>query len=184
VGRRDLIKTESATVGEPVRPNEAYILAEQDKFQFHQWALDLVGARAVEQKKSSDYRIDGKILFPGDPKASKAERIILQVKGGKTGVKGMRDLRGVLDREKAATGVLMFLKPPMCDMVAETVSAGFLGHKAIQVLTHCTTGICVFRKGRRKRQNAERPGKTHPKPPQSHINATSKPPQSVLIARR
>jgi hypothetical protein len=29
------------------------------------------------------------------------EEVIIQVKGGKTGVKDVRDLRGVLDREKA-----------------------------------------------------------------------------------
>jgi hypothetical protein len=53
--------------------------------------------------------IDGKILFRDDLKASKAEQIIIQVKGGKTGVKDMRDLRGVPDRDKAAMGVLMSL---------------------------------------------------------------------------
>ena len=110
-----------------------------------------LGARPTEQKKGVDYGIDGRILFRDDRKASKAKRNIIQVKGGKTGVKNGRDLRGVLDREKAATGGLMFLEPPMCDMVAETVSAGFRGRKANQEVTHCTTGICIFGKGRRKK---------------------------------
>ena len=83
------------------------LLAEQDKFQFQWWALGLVGARPVEQRKGADHGIDGKILFRDDPKASKAEQIIIQVKGGKTGVKDVRDLRGVLDREKAAMGFLI-----------------------------------------------------------------------------
>ena len=105
-------KIEIITVGEPTTPNEAYVLAEQDKYQFQWWALGLVGARPVEQKKGADHGIDGKILFRDDPKAGKPEQIIIQVKGGKTGVKDVRDLRGVLDREKAAMGVLISLQPP------------------------------------------------------------------------
>ena len=120
------------TIGEPVTPADAAKLADQDKFQFQWWALGLVGARPVEQKKGADHGIDGKILFRDDPKASKAEQIIIQVKGGKTGVKDVRDLRGVLEREKAAMGVLISLQPPTKDMVAEAVSAGFYDHKTIQ----------------------------------------------------
>jgi hypothetical protein len=120
------------TIGEPVTPADAAKLADQDKFQFQWWALGLVGARPVEQKKGADHGIDGKILFRDDPKASKAEQIIIQVKGGKTGVKDVRDLRGVLDREKAAMGVLISLQPPTRDMVAEAVSTGFYEHKTIQ----------------------------------------------------
>jgi hypothetical protein len=92
----------------------------------------LLGAWPVEQKKGGDPGIDGTILFRDDPKASKAEQIVTQVGGGTTGVKDVRDLRGVLDREKAAMGVLISLQPPMRDMVAEAVSTGFYEHKTIQ----------------------------------------------------
>jgi DNA modification methylase len=122
-------KIEIVTVGEPVTPNEAFMLAEQDKYQFQWWALGLVGARPVEQKKGADHGIDGKILFRDDLKASKAEQIIIQVKGGKPGVKDVRDLRGVLDREKAAMGVLISLQPPTGPMEAAAASAGFYTHK-------------------------------------------------------
>ncbi len=125
-------KIEIITVGEPVTPNEAYVLAEQDKFQFQWWALGLVNARPVEQKKGADHGIDGKILFRDDPRMAKPEQIIIQVKGGKTGVKDVRDLRGVLDREKAAIGVLISLQPPTREMVAEAVSTGFYEHKTNQ----------------------------------------------------
>lgn len=43
-------KIEIITVGEPTTPNEAAVLAEQDKYQFQWWALGLVSARPVEQK--------------------------------------------------------------------------------------------------------------------------------------
>jgi len=122
-------KIEIVTVGEPVTPNEAYVLAEQDKFQFQWWALGLVGARPVEQKKGADRGIDGKILFRDDPRAARPEQIIIQVKGGKTGVKDVRDLRGVLDRERAAIGMLISLQPPTGPMETEAASAGFYEHK-------------------------------------------------------
>ena len=122
-------KIEIVTVGEPVTPNEAYVLAGQDKFQFQWWALGLVGARPVEQKKGADRGIDGKILFRDDPKAARPEQIIIQVKGGKTGVKDVRDLRGVLDRENAAIGILISLQPPTGPMETEAASAGFYEHK-------------------------------------------------------
>ena len=116
-------------IGEPTTPNEAATLAEDDKYQFQWWALGLVGARPVEQKKGADHGIDGKILFRDDPKAAKPEQIIIQVKGGKTGVKDVRDLRGVLDREKAAIGILISLQPPTGPMETEAASAGFYEHK-------------------------------------------------------
>jgi hypothetical protein len=125
-------KVEIITVGEPTTPNEAYALAEQDKYQFQWWALGLVGARPVEQKKGADHGIDGKILFRDDPGAAKPEQIVIQVKGGKTGVKDVRDLRGVIDREKAAIGILISLQPQTGPMESEAASVGFYEHK----LTH------------------------------------------------
>jgi hypothetical protein len=44
----------------------------------------------------------------------------------------VRDLHGVLEREKAAMGVLISLQPPTCDVVAEAASAGSYEHKSIQ----------------------------------------------------
>ena len=119
-------------IGEPTTPNEAATLADDDKYQFQWWALGLVGARPVEQKKGADHGIDGKILFRDEPKAAKAEQIIIQVKGGKTGVKDVRDLRGVLDREKAAIGILISLQPATGPMETEAASAGFYEHKTNQ----------------------------------------------------
>lgn len=122
-------KIEIITIGEPTTPNEAFILAGQDKYQFQWWALGLVGARPLEQKKGADHGIDGKILFRDDPQSVKPEQIIIQVKGGKTGVKDVRDLRGVLDRENAAIGVLISLSEPTGPMEAEAASVGFYEHK-------------------------------------------------------
>jgi hypothetical protein len=116
-------------VGEPATPADASRLAEEDKYQFQWWALGLVGARPEEEKKGADRGIDGKILFRDDPAAAKPEQIIIQVKGGKPGAKDVRDLRGVLERERAAMGVLILLQPPTGPMEAEAASAGFYEHK-------------------------------------------------------
>jgi site-specific DNA-methyltransferase (adenine-specific) len=119
-------------IGEPVSPEDAVKLAEDDKFQFQWWALGLVGARPEEQRKGADHGIDGKILFRDDPKSTKPEQVIIQVKGGKTSVKDVRDLRGVLDREQAAIGVLITLDEPTAPMKAEAASVGFYVHKTNQ----------------------------------------------------
>ena len=117
------------TVGEPITAADADDLARNDKFQFQWWALGLVGARPVEQKKGADKGIDGKILFRDDLQAAKPQQIILQVKGGKSGVRDVRDLRGVIEREGAAMGVLISVSAPTPQMIREAATAGFYTHK-------------------------------------------------------
>jgi len=111
-------------IGEPVSVPDAERLAESDPYQFQWWALGLVGARPVEQKKGSDKGIDGRIIFQGD-KPGTFESVILSVKAGHTGAAHVRDLKGVLDREKAAIGVLISMQEPTRDMKTEAVTAGF-----------------------------------------------------------
>ena len=84
----------------------------------------MVGARPVDEKKGADKGIDGKIIFQGD-KPGTFESVILSVKAGKTMVPHVRDLRGVLEREKAAIGVLISLQEPTGPMKTEAVTAGF-----------------------------------------------------------
>ena len=61
-----------------------------------------MGARPAEQKKGADKGIDGGLYFrdawPGD----KTKSIILSVTPGHVSAPHVRDLVGVLDREKAA----------------------------------------------------------------------------------
>ena len=68
-----------------------------------------------------------------DPDAMAA---LLASKSGLAGISGVsgdvRDLRGVLDREKAAIGLLITLQPPTRPMEVEAASIGFYEHK----LTH------------------------------------------------
>ena len=111
-------------IGEPVSVPDAERLAESDPYQFQWWALGLVGARPVEQKKGADKGIDGRIIFQGD-EPGVFESVILSVKAGKTGPTHGRDLKGVLDREKAPIGVLITMQDPTADMKTEAVTAGF-----------------------------------------------------------
>lgn len=111
-------------IGEPTSIPDAAALAAADPYQFQWWALGLVGARPVEQKKGADKGIDGKIVFQGDA-PGKFETVILSVKAGNTGVSHVRDLRGVLERDKAAIGVLISMQDPTGPMKDEAVTAGF-----------------------------------------------------------
>jgi len=113
-----------SVIGEPVSVPDAERLAESDPYQFQWWALGLVGARPAEQKKGSDKGIDGRIIFQGD-KPGVFESVILSVKAGHTGAAHVRDLKGVLDREKAAIGVLISMQEPTAPMKTEAVTAGF-----------------------------------------------------------
>ena len=111
-------------MGEPVSVPDAAALAVADPYQFQWWSLGLVGARPVEQKKGADKGIDGKIVFQEDG-AGKFNSVILSVKAGHVTVSQVRDLCGVLDREKAAIGVLISMEAPTKPMQTEAVTAGF-----------------------------------------------------------
>lgn len=110
-------------LGEPVSVPDAERLAESDPYQFQWWALGLVGARPADQKKGADKGIDGHIIFMGD-KPGTFESVILSVKAGKTQVSHVRDLLGVLDREKAVIGVLISMQEPTGPMKMEAATAG------------------------------------------------------------
>jgi DNA modification methylase len=105
-----------AVIGEPTTVDDAEELAGTDPYQFQWWALGLVGARPVEQRKGADKGIDGRLYFHAE-KSGKTDSIIFSVKAGHVNVAHVRDLRGVLDREKAAIGVLISLRsrPNQCE---------------------------------------------------------------------
>ena len=126
-------------VGEPVSLPDAIKLAKDDPYQFQWWALGLVGARPVEEKKGADKGIDGRIYFhEGDNRETK--QMVFSVKAGRLHATYVRDLRGVIDREKAAIGVLLALDEPTKAMRTEAASAGFYTspwgkHQRLQILT-------------------------------------------------
>jgi len=125
-------------LGEPTTADDAEQLAKDDPYQFQWWALGLIGARPAEGKKGADHGIDGRLFFFDE--GSAAKQLIVSVKAGKVSVPHVRDLVGVLDREKAQIGVLISFNEPTQPMRAEAASAGFytsLGHNysRVQLLT-------------------------------------------------
>lgn len=112
-------------LGDPKDLTSAQALALQDRYQFEWWALGLAEARpAQDKKKGADRGVDGDIKF-FDDNSSKAKSIVLQVKSGSVSVNMVRDLVGVVDREKAQIGVLITLEEPTRPMVQEALAAGF-----------------------------------------------------------
>lgn len=109
-------------VGEPVDLPSARQLAKQDRYQFQWWALSLIGARPVgEKKKGADKGIDGVIPFAED--GDKLRRVVVQVKSGHVGVKDIRELKTVVGSDPI--GVLLTMEEPTQPMITEAAEAGF-----------------------------------------------------------
>jgi site-specific DNA-methyltransferase (adenine-specific) len=127
-------------IGEPVSLPDAEALAAQDKYQFQWWALGLVGARPMEEKKGADQGIDGRIFFIDDA-SSDVKQVILSVKGGHLKPDDIRALGQVVTREKAHIGVLLTLEAPTQPMRADAASGGMYNspydgmHPRLQILT-------------------------------------------------
>jgi site-specific DNA-methyltransferase (adenine-specific) len=124
-------KTDYDVIGEPQDLLAAQQLAKDNRYQFQWWALSLIKARpfggkgkAKRGKKGRDQGVDGVIAFIDDT-TNKPKRVIVQVKSGKVRPADVRDLAGVVEREKAALGVFITLEPPTSDMEREAVTAGF-----------------------------------------------------------
>lgn len=95
-------------VGEPRDIGSAHALALQDREQFEYWALSLIGARPYEgrQQKGADRGRDGLLIFEeGDHLPIR--RAIVSVKSGNVTSRDVRDLRGVIERDKAELGLFV-----------------------------------------------------------------------------
>ncbi len=96
-------------------------LAARGKYhEFEKWALSLIDAQPGNLgKKGADRGLDGRIYY------GKTGHGIVSVKAGENvGVSMIRDLKGVIEREKAGIGVFLTLTEPTKPMVTEAASAG------------------------------------------------------------
>jgi DNA modification methylase len=128
-----------SVIGEPVSLPDAQTLAQQDRYQFQWWALGLVGARPTDERKGADRGIDGRIYFH-DENGGRTKQIVLSVKSGGLSVKDVRDLRAVLEREKAQIGALITLQEPTKQMrieatTLESYQSPWGRHPRLQILT-------------------------------------------------
>ena len=127
-------------IGEPKDFASACELARQDYYQFQWWALSLIGAKSLgEKRKGADKGIDGVISFIDDH-GDKAKRAVIQVKSDHTGVKDIRELKSIV--EQNAMGIFITLISPTREMKAEAVVAGYYhsplynkDYPKIQILT-------------------------------------------------
>ena len=143
-----------AVIGEPATVDAARELARDSandgRYQFEWWALSLVHAKPVggnvgsrRGKKGSDQGIDGIINFFEHIDARKRPRqVVVQVKSGKVKSGDIRDLKGTIEREKAAIGVFITLEKPTQAMVKEALAAGWYEspawgkkYRRLQILT-------------------------------------------------
>ncbi|MDO4264713.1 MAG: restriction endonuclease, partial [Deinococcus sp.] len=105
--------------------------AADDPFQFQFWIVGEIGAQVYgamgdskKGKKGGDTGIDGRMFFR-TPDGHTIETAIVSVKAGKNLNPGMvRDLRGTVEREKAAIGVLLLAYEPTKGMLKEAAAAG------------------------------------------------------------
>ena len=136
-----------AVIGQPTEVDGARaMLVEtglQGQYQFQWWALDLVGAQPMGgvQKKGADRGIDGVISFSTGPHGE-VGRALVSVKSGSVNSGMVRDLKGVLDREKAEIGLFITLEEPSGPMQLEATTAGVYhselsgrDYQRIQILT-------------------------------------------------
>ncbi|KPK89235.1 hypothetical protein AMJ80_10070 [bacterium SM23_31] len=116
-------------IGEPEDLAGAIQLANKNKerYQFQWWALSLINATpSQEKKKGADTGIDGFLYFKEYliKKERDVFQIIIQVKSGKVGVKDIRDLGHVIDREEAPIGIFITLNKPTKPMREEAAMKG------------------------------------------------------------
>jgi site-specific DNA-methyltransferase (adenine-specific) len=131
-------------VGQPTEVEGAHQLAQSPdgRYQFQWWALGLVDATPVGgiEKKGADRGVDGIITFTA--KDGKLETVLVSVKSGHVNSSMVRDLKGTVEREQAAIGLLITLEEASKDMHLEADTAGLYqselwkrDYPKIQILT-------------------------------------------------
>jgi hypothetical protein len=112
-------------LGVPKDLGSARELAKQDRYHFEWWALSLVNARpAQDKKKGADTGVDGLIYFHDD-ESGIAKKAVVQVKSGHVTSAHIRDLKGVMEREKAKLALFVTLEEPTEPMNKEAATAAF-----------------------------------------------------------
>jgi hypothetical protein len=131
--------------GIPQSVEQAKYLFEQDPFQFQHWIIEKTGG-FCSNRKTGDMGIDGRIYFEvleeKDKRTSrKLCNMVLSVKGGNVKPTDIRDLRGVLEREKdTEMAGFISLHEPTKAMRQEADLAGYYEYQEtkyprIQLLT-------------------------------------------------
>lgn len=109
--------------GVPKDESGARDLAERDKHEFQKWITATIGAQPYKGgRKGMDRGIDGYLHFRDADRQS--QFAIISVKGGGIKSGDIRDLKGTMEREKAALGLFLTLNEPTREMEREAAAAG------------------------------------------------------------
>ena len=110
--------------GVPKDAEAAADLAKRDKHEFQKWITGRIGAQPYKGgRKGMDRGVDGYLHFRDADQ--KPQFGIVSVKGGGTKSGDVRDLKGTVERERAAIGMFLTLNPPTREMEREAAAAGF-----------------------------------------------------------
>ncbi len=97
--------------GAPTNLTEACFLHTQDPYMFQDWAVSLIPGLAVNPKKSGDGGVDGAGVMASKPVNCDLRGVIAEVTGSPGSQVGKyRALKGVLDDNEAAMGILITLE--------------------------------------------------------------------------
>lgn len=116
-------------VGTPNDTDSALKLAAEEPHQFQYWITQAIGGQPYQGgRKGADRGIDGYIYYTRTDEAhgkSSTEAAIISVKAGqRVGVAMVRDLKGVMEREKAEIGIFVCIIQPTREMEREAAAAG------------------------------------------------------------
>ncbi len=118
------VKATYEFIPKPVTAEDARKLKDAP-FLFQWWALEKVGAQPAPKRKGPDKGVDGRLYFREHVGADAidAKQVVISVKAGQTGPHHVRELRGVVEREGAAIGVLITLRKPTKAMLSEAAES-------------------------------------------------------------
>ncbi len=125
-------------IGTPNDTDSALKLAGEEPHQFQYWITQAIGGQPFQGgRKGMDRGIDGYIYFTktGDTLGkSSTEAAIISVKAGqRVGVAMVRDLKGVMEREKADIGIFVCVIQPTREMEREAAAAGVYTDPGTQI---------------------------------------------------
>ncbi len=111
-------------IGTPNDLASAQKLAAEEPHQFQYWITQAVDGQPYQGgRKGADRGIDGYLYFTGHDR--KTEAAIISVKAGRNvGVAMVRDLKGVIEREKSPIGIFICAVNPTREMEREAAAAG------------------------------------------------------------
>ncbi|QJQ32749.1 site-specific DNA-methyltransferase [Sphingomonas lacunae] len=113
-----------SVIGTPNDIDSALKLAAEEPHQFQYWITQAIDGQPYQGgRKGADRGIDGYIYFTGHDR--KTEAAIISVKAGRNvGVAMVRDLKGVIEREKSPIGLFVCAVAPTREMEREAAAAG------------------------------------------------------------